>query len=213
MRRLLAALPAVALAIACTTYAQEKAPVQPLFQSYYPLKIGNQWTYRAGKEVWVIRVEREVPVELSRNPTKDPEKAIGYVLKIATGSGEITEQVAVLKDGVYRFSIAGKALKPPLLFFKFDLKTNPEWKVEARSDSGMLAHGKFVGGTDKITLALGGKKVELTTLTITSKDFEIDDQEMSIKYWFAKDYGMVKQHLRIGDKETTLELEDFKERR
>src|SRR4051812_40199220 len=72
---------AVVLAVACTVRAQELKP--PLPFPFYPLKIGNQWTYRAGKDAVVIRVDKEVPVQYTREGGAGKnEQAIGYQLRI-----------------------------------------------------------------------------------------------------------------------------------
>ncbi len=123
---------------------------------------------------------------------------------------EVPEQVAVLPDGVYRFSTAGKAIKPPLRFFKFGVKPGDSWAVDSKTEDGKTLKGAFVAGVDKLTVTLGGKQVELTTWTVTSKDFTVDDEETALKTWFAENIGMVKQYVRIGKHESTLELREFK---
>jgi hypothetical protein len=178
---------------------------------YYPLKVGNQWTYRAGKETVVITVVKEVTFD--NVPGAKAGRAIGYTLKIANGDREVGEQVAVLEEGVSRFSAAGKGIKPPLLFFKLplNLEKGESWKVDCKTDDGKAIRGSFVGGAEKLRLTLNGKVVELTTATITSKDFYVDDHEMFITYWFAPDIGLVKQRVRTGKNDVTMEIESFKE--
>ncbi len=53
--------------------------------------------------------------------------------------------------------------------------------------------------------------LELPTVTVTSKDFQVGSKQVSIKYWFAEYYGMVKQRVQVGkDEPVTLELRAFK---
>ena len=52
--------------------------------------------------------------------------------------------------------------------------------------------------------------VTLPAATITSKDLRVGDADTFVKYWFSPDIGMVKQQVRTGKHETTLELEEFK---
>jgi hypothetical protein len=200
-------LPALILLLASTALAQDR----PLFHVFYPLKVGHQWTYRSGKDTVVIRVDREVPIDITRDDksAKD-QRVIGFDLNVASGKREVTEQVAVLPDGVYRFHTAGKATKPPLRFFKFEVQAGDSWPIACKTDDGKMIRGTFVVGSDTIELTLNGNKEKLVTVTITSKDLQADDQELSLKYWFARDYGVVKQQVRTGKHETTMELEEFK---
>ncbi len=55
-----------------TAMAQEKPRSTP----YYPLKAGNEWTYRAGKESVVVRVDKEVTLQFTGNE-KDAGPAQG----------------------------------------------------------------------------------------------------------------------------------------
>jgi|SRR5947209_2663913 len=193
-----------------TAAAQEK----PVTTPYYPLKVGNQWTYRTGKETVVIRVDKETPLEVG--PGKDggkSGKSTGFVLSVTSGAREreVTERVAVLADGVYRFSAAGKAVKPPLRFLKLPTKTGESWPIESTTADGKAIRGQFVAGSETIQLELQGRMFELPTVTVSSKDFRIGDDRITIKYWFAKDIGMVKQHVQIGkDEPVMLELRAFK---
>jgi hypothetical protein len=200
-RLLLTCLLALVVTLASTAWAQDRRFTHDL----YPLKVGQQWTYRSGKETVVIRVEKEVSIEITRNEKKD--QVISFMLKIGSGPREVAEQVAVLDDGVYRLSTAGKATSPALPFLKFK---GDSWQVASKTEGDKLIHGTFVLGVDTIQLTINGKKEKLDAFTVTSKDFYVDDQEMSIKYWFArKTYGMVKQHIRTDKHEVTLELEEF----
>ena len=181
---------------------------------FYPLKVGHQWTYRSGKEQVVVQVEKEVPLEFKRDDKAErSEKAVGAQLKITSGSREVTETVAVLSDGVYKFTTAGKTLKPPLRFFKFPLDPvkKEEWKIDSKTDDGKLRQGRFISGTDTLKLAINGKPAEdVDTVTITSADFRGDGQDLAVKFWFARGLGVVRQQVRIGKTEMTLELEQFK---
>jgi hypothetical protein len=205
MTRLLTGLCMFALLVARTA-AQER----PLVLDYYPLKVGSQWTYQAGssKEPVVIRVEKEVTLDLPPNEKTDVvEKAAGFQLKITSGDLNGTEDVAVLRDGVYKFSQNGKAIKPPLRFFKVPLEAGKSWTAEWKGDDGKVNRREFTAGAETLELTINGKKEKLPTVVISSRDA---GQDSSIKYWFAKGFGMVKEQVTIGKKESTLELKEFK---
>jgi hypothetical protein len=199
-----AAVAVLGLALAATTAAQDKA----ISHAYYPLKVGSHWTYAAGKDRVVIQVEKEMPIEFVTGGKL--EKVVGFSLKGSGGPNAPTEQVAVLPDGVYRFTTAGKSLKPPLCILKFRVNDGDTWPVESKTEDGKTIRGEFVAGADTITLMTGGKQVMLKTLTATSKGMNIDGEPMSQKYWFAEGLGMVKQHVTIGKHDITLELREYK---
>ena len=210
-RSVFAGLPILLLTVAASRSAQEPALHQA---DYYPLKVGHQWTYRAGTDRVVVKVEKQVTLEFKRDEKAKSETAIGFQVRIISGQGETTEQVAVLDDGVYRFATAGKAIKPPLRFFKLG-QGALEWAVDSRTEDGKPITGKFVLGTEAIALTVNGEKIY--TYTSTCKQLLIGDKEMAITYWFAKEDlkkkepgGLVKQHIRIGKQDITLELEEFK---
>jgi hypothetical protein len=201
MRRMLYASPALVIVALTTAAAQDKA----INHAYYPLKVGSQWSYRSGKETVVIHVDKEVPVELMR-PEDKTEKAIGFLLKVR----EVAEKVAVLSDGVYRFSTAGKTIKPPICFLKLGAKPGDTWKVDSTTEDQKTIRGQFVAGEQTITIPLGGKQVELKTLMVASKDMKVDDEDITLQYWFAERIGMVKERVQIGKHDVTLELQEFK---
>ena len=205
MRSSLLALPILLFAVAGPGPAQE-----PTTTPYFPLKAGYQWTYRAGKEQVVVQVEKQVTLEFKRNEKGPLETATGFELKMTSPQGKFTEQVAVLDDGVYRFSSAGKTIKPPLRILKLGTKGAPDWTVDSKTEEGKTISGKFVLGQEKLRLTINGKAIDLDTYTATCKEMQVDDQQMSITYWYAKDYGLVKRHVKIGNTESTQELEQFK---
>jgi hypothetical protein len=191
--------------------AQDK----PLTTPYYPLKVGAEWTYRAGKETVVVRVDKEVRLEFNSDGKDDKTKLIGFRLSTSSGSREreVMETIVIVADGVYRFRTAGKLIKPPLRFLKLPVneKESESWKVDSMSADGTAIRGAFVTGKETIQLVLAGRMLELPTVTVTSKDFQIGNKSMSVKYWFAENLGLVKQRVQIGkDDPVTLELQEFK---
>lgn len=207
MRRSIASGFVVALSFLAPAAAQERAFDHP----YYPLQVGNQWTYRSGKEQVVIRVEKQEPLAYKLPGGEGKEKADkvnGFVLKVTSGGRSLTEKVAVLGDGIYRFAAAGKEITPPLRFFKLPLKPGETWAVDSKTGDKSIK-GTFVGGEDTVKLQLGGKNVSLRTMTAATKDFTVDGEPMELKYWFAEEYGMVKQQVQVGSSTVTLELQEF----
>jgi hypothetical protein len=199
------------LPFALTAAAQQKdkdkqdKPEPPVANAYYPLQVGREWTYRSGKETVTVRVDKQVPLDLKKDDKST--KVTGYVLRIGSGPREATEQVAALADGVYRFTTAGKAIRPPLRFLKSPIKAGETWPIESKTADGKTYSGTFVAGSAVIQVTLNGRMTELPTVTVKSKDLRIDDKKIEINYWFAETIGMVKEQVRIGTGEmVTLEL-------
>jgi hypothetical protein len=207
----------------------EKPPV-PIAFEYFPLSVGNQWTYKGtykaggakepvggakepvggAKEPVVVRVEKQVTLEAPPGEKSDtPEKVAGFQLGTSTGDRTGTEQVAVMRDGVFRFMQNGKPIRPPLCFFKLPLVAGKSWTAEWKSDDGKVNRREFTAGPEqpRMTMTINGERENLEVVLITSKD-AVEDS--SITYWFARGYGMVKQEVKIGKNETTLELTKFK---
>jgi hypothetical protein len=194
------------LSLAAAATAQE-----PLYNPYYPLKVGKEWTYKVGKETVIIRVDREIPLEFTRDDKDEKkEKTTGYILMVKSGAREVPEQVAVLKDGIYKASTAGKALKPALLILKNPPRPGESWPVEFKTDEGKTIRGKFVAGEEPITLTINGKEAKYDAITVSGKDLQLDEGEMSITFWFVKDIGLVKEHVKVGKQDSTLELRGYR---
>jgi hypothetical protein len=204
--------------------AQKKEPME-IHSDYYPLGAGYQWSYRATvnepppqKEQTVKDSRPIVTITAGKPEVFDhkftvekkeySEPAVGYRLKVVSGPKEslkqMFEQVAVLKDGVYRISTAGKDITPPLRFLKLPVKGGESWTVSATSENVMLA-GTFTCDVEAVKVPLGN----FETLHVSSPDFQLGNEKMALDYWFAKDLGMVKQRVRVGKSNVVLELEAF----
>jgi hypothetical protein len=206
-RLLSASVPLLILALTSAVPAQDKVFTSP----FYPLKPKLQWKYQSGKETVTVEVDKEVSLDFTRDEKNGkPEKVTGYALKIKSSSGEVPEEVAVLSDGVYRFSLADKAIKPPLCILKFKVAKGDSWIIDSKT-GGMPIRGTFVVGEERIQVTFNGKTVELETVTVTSKDFQVGNEAMHLKTWFAENLGMVKQQVRLRKQDTTLELRELRE--
>lgn len=182
---------------------------------YFPLEVGKEWRYRkkvveddkllpAEPGVVVVRVTGvdDLPEEKKDDKAKK-EKYQAYTLESSTSdkkaaNKKLIEQVAVLADGIYRRSAAGKSITPPLAF----LKLSQTWAVEAMTNDTPIK-GTFRLGQEDVTVPAGTFPKALTS---TADKLQIGEQAMYVKYWFAVDVGMVKQQMRVGGYEVTLEL-------
>ena len=205
----------IALCLAMGTVpgrGQEKKPM--LYESpFYPLRVGNEWRYKATigdapPQKVIITAEQAEPFDYKftlPNKQEGSEPIVRYRLKIVSGSKELTEHVAVLKDGVYRFTTASKEITPPLRFLKLPLTKGETWTVNSMSENVQLT-GTFT--CDDANVTVEGKQFQAKH--VWAKDFQIGTEKMTLEYWFAEHVGIVKQHVHVGNSDVLLELEDFK---
>jgi hypothetical protein len=172
-------------------------------ESFYPLKIGSKWHYKSGEEKVVVQVAKSEVLEreIMKDNKKVKEKVAGFTLKIVSGGRELTEQVAVLPDGVYRFSTAGKEITPPLCILKFPIKKPDSWPVDSVCNE-VPFKGTFT--CDEADISVPAFKNTFRAVTTSFKD-----PKMSFEYYFAPEYGIVKQRIEVGNNKVLLELEKF----
>lgn len=200
------------LASAVPGQGQEKKPM--LYESaFYPLRVGSQWRYQstagdAPPQVVTVTAERAEPYEYKSTPANKQEiseSIVRYRLKKVSGAKELHEYVAVLKDGVYRFSSADKEITPPLRFLKLPLTKGETWTVNSVSENVQLT-GTFTCDDASVKVPAG----QFQAKHVWSKDFQVGSEKMIIEYWFARDVGIVKQHVHVVNSDEVLELEDFR---
>src|SRR5260370_31301761 len=172
---------------------------QEMDEMFFPLKLGSKWTYRSGEEKVVVQVGKAEELEITRDKKKDKVK--GFNLKIVTGGRELTDQVAVLPDGVYRFSVAGKPIIPPLCILKFPIKKGATWTIDSVCKD-IPFKGTFT--CDEAEIAVPAFSNKFRAVTTSFKN-----EKMSIEYFFAPKFGLVKQRLQAGDYKELLELEKY----
>src|SRR5437867_10863774 len=92
---------------------QEAAKDSP----YYPLKVGNQWTYRTGDKKVLLKVIKHEKIEVTKGEKID--KVVCAVLEASVDDKVVgSEHVAAGKDGLYRFQALKDKIVPPVCFLK-----------------------------------------------------------------------------------------------
>ncbi len=202
------AVPLLLLLVAAgSTPAQKQKPKkekEPPPPSYYPLKVGATWEYRVGADKVTLRVAKE-EVE---------DKETVAVLETTSGGPPISERVSVKEGSVYRHTAEGVPLTPPLCFLKLPgkgekpaVKDGESW-TENGTAGGLTYRGTFTVRKEKKPVAVRSVKYE-NVITASCPDFQIGRARMALTYWFAPDVGMIKQELRLGDREVLVELEKY----
>ena len=190
---------------------QEKKPMI-YDSSLYPLAVGNQWHYKvtvgdAPVQKVIITVEQQeiFNYKFTQDKKEVIEPIIRFRLKVVSGTKELTEHVAVLSDGVYRFTTAGKDITPPLRFLKLPSVKGDTWVIDSISENVPLT-GTFTCEDDGITVPAG----QFQTKRISCPEFQLGTDKMSLEAWYAPNFGMVQQKVRAGNSDVLLELEEFK---
>ncbi len=193
---------------ALAAFASAARGQQAFESAFYPLRVGDTWTYRVGDQTVVVRVVQEeiLAYKPAVKGKDETAKVRGFLLESKSGNRVLIEKVAVLNDGVYRFHAAGKDIAPPLCFFKLPSRKGDSWQVDAASE-GQAVKGTFIGGEEGVAIAVSAEKTaRYNTVTVTCPDLLIGGQKMSITYWFAENIGMVKQRVQMDNVEVVMEL-------
>jgi hypothetical protein len=177
-----------------TRAADEKTLTTP----YYPLTVGNTWTYRVGENHFALKVTKMEEVG-------DKKKVNAARVELIVNNKPTSfEHIAVTPDALVRYTFEGKVADPPIPFLKLPPKKDTKWKVESRVD-GQQLKGEFTEGEEEITVPAGKFK----TVTVTGKDIEVNGVKMNLTYYFAEKVGMVKQVIEYAGQKAVIELEQF----
>ena len=122
MERLVTLAAVIVLAASWTTArADDKDKDKVGVSPYYPLKVGNSWTYSGPMNVAVV------------NKVVAHEKIGGVMCaKIETevnGKVQGSEHIAINKDGIYRYTLNGKEFEKPIMI----LSCRPRRATSGRS--------------------------------------------------------------------------------
>ncbi len=171
---------------------------------YYPLKVGNQWTYRAGDQKVIERVDKLVTLEVQKGDKVEKIPAFRLVTtNRAHKDRELTENIAVLADGIYRYPTDDKDTSGPVCLLKLPVpRAGESWPVTTAT-----VRGSCKATMDDVTVPLGVFKGAL----LVSGDFQVGAKKMTVETWFAAGTGIVKKRVKLGSDTTDLELEKFEE--
>ncbi|MFG0295487.1 MAG: hypothetical protein ACF8PG_06235 [Maioricimonas sp. JB045] len=181
-----------ALLISAPAIAQQPASTSP----FYPTAVGTEWTFRSGPF--------EIIERITKHEVVDGENC-ARVETIFNGKVVSHEHIAVRKDGVYRVSVAGTPVVPPLQIIHFPVQDGASWAIKS-TVKGQSVAGTFTLGAAQVTVPAG----KFQTITVSGKDFGTKDKPLAFTYHFAPEVGKVKLVVAVGDRSTVLELKEFK---
>jgi len=191
MKRSVAGLALVALmSMSCALVAQTEKSSE-----YYPLKPGTKWVYTVMGSQITMKVDKK---------EKIGEVECWKIATIVNDKEVASEHVSVTDDGIYRNALNGQKPEKPVMFLKLPPKKDDKWDIDTKI-SGQVIKGKFVVKEEKAKV--GGKDYD--TFVSEGKDIDINGKLTTIKYWFAKDIGIVKLSFTMDGQDTVLELEKY----
>jgi hypothetical protein len=167
---------------------------------YFPLKVKTKWTYKVGDnlvDVTVVKVEKiagEDHYQVDTVVGKDPKTSEVYVIRT---------------DGVYRTKVKDDKLDPPIKVLPLPLKKDTSWDVNSKLGTQTIKGTlKVKNDKEEITLPAG----KFTTVFVEGENMDIAGSKTTVRIWFAKERGIVKEEfLMQGGEKVLLELKDFNE--
>jgi hypothetical protein len=172
------------LALGCqqkaSTKVQEVAPTTQIQEGdYYPVQVGNTWTYRTGKDIGETKV---VSCETA------PDKRVAALESTRDGNVVSAEKIIVSKTEIYRSksTFLGDQTYPLL---KHPPKVGDSWSAEIG-----LHTGSFTVSVADVEVPFGKfKNSVLVTIQL------VGPSSVESKWWFVAGVGMVKQVTKPAD--------------
>ena len=187
------ALGAVVLLAASVAMAQNATT------EFYPLKKDTKWVYKVGETTITVRVANA--------------DANGATLETLVNDKAVASEVIQVKsDGVFRTQINKAKIEPPVLILKLDggkvAAKGAKWDVNSKiQDQPVKGSFTITEDKEKVKVPAG----EFESVVVNGPDFEIAGTKTGVKYWFAKDKGVVKLTYSIAGNDAVLELKEYTE--
>jgi hypothetical protein len=187
------ALGAVVLLAASVAMAQNATT------ELYPLKKDTKWVYKVGETTITVRVSN-VDANGATLETLVNDKAVA------------SEVIQVKSDGVFRTQINKAKIEPPVMILKLNGgkvgAKGDKWDVNSKIQDQPVK-GSFTIAEDKEKVKVPAGEFE--SVVVNGPDFEIAGTKTGVKYWFAKDKGVVKLTYSIAGNDAVLELKEYTE--
>lgn len=198
LRAMRLVLGAAAVLFGGVLMAQPKDAAQA--DGYFPLKKGTKWTYKVGdNEVTVVvvkvdSVNKEEQYQVDTFVGKDPKTSEMYVVRA---------------DGVYRTKVKDDKLDPFIKVLPVPVKKDASWEVNSKLGTQTIK-GTMKVKDDKAEVTTPAGKY--TTVLVEGVDMDIAGAKTTVRIWFAKDRGIVKEEFVLqGGEKVMLELSKYEE--
>ena len=171
---------------------------------FFPLKKDAKWTYKVGDNVVEVRVTKVDKV--------GPEDF--YTVDTVVGKDPKTSEVYVVRgDGVYRTKVKDDKLEPSIKVLELPVKKGATWAVNSKlGTQSIKGNMTVVNDKEKITVKTPTGDVAYDTVFVEGKDMDIAGAKTTVRVWFAKDRGIVKEEFTLqGGEKVVLELQSYTE--
>jgi hypothetical protein len=164
-------------------------------QNYYPMKIGNTWTYNGPGMVKLV------------NKVVAHEKIDGVLCaKIETqvgGNVLAFEHIGVTADGIYRYSLNGVKVDKPVCILKLPAKPGTQWKVNAKVGAETIT-GQLKTTVEQVQVPAGTFRA-----VVASGKMEGGGQVIEAANYFVQGVGIAKIKMDVAGMSLVVELEKF----
>jgi hypothetical protein len=168
---------------------------------YFPLKVKAKWIYKLGDNEVMVSV-----VKIDKMGGEDQ-----YQVDTVVGKDpKTTEWYAVRSDGVYRTKVKDDKLDPPVKVLPAQVKKDATWDVNSKLGTQTIKGTmKIVNDKEKITVGM----TDYETVFVEGKDLDVAGTKTTVRIWYAKDRGIVKEEFLFqgGEKPFLLELKEYSE--
>jgi hypothetical protein len=198
LRAIRAVLGAAAVMFGSVLLAQPPKDVQA--DGYFPLKKDTKWVYKVGDnlvEVKVAKVDKvggEDQYQFDTVVGKDPKTSEVYVVRA---------------DGVYRAKVREDKLEPFIKVLALPVKKDASWDINSKLGTQTIKGTmKVKNDKEEVTTPAG----KFSTVYVEGENLDIAGTKTTVRIWFAKDRGIVKEEfLILNGERVLLELKEFTE--
>lgn len=146
---------------------------------YYPLEVGNTWTYEHADGKKVVTVARHAQIG---------QRRCALVRETFANDQIIEQHLFADKNGLYVLSINDKILEKPMLILKLPPATGATWNFRTTSQ-GIQRQHQFVITKDSVEAPYGSFQCIRVDVKVTGPK----ESELQYSQWYAENVGMVKQ--------------------
>jgi hypothetical protein len=198
LRAIRAVLGAAAVMFGSVLLAQPPKVVQA--DGYFPLKKDTKWVYKVGDNLVEVKVAK---VDKVNNEDQ-------YQFDTVVGKDPKTSEVYVVRaDGVYRAKVREDKLEPFIKVLALPVKKDASWDINSKLGTQTIKGTmKVKNDKEEITTPAG----KFSTVYVEGENMDIAGAKTTVRIWFAKDRGIVKEEFLIqGGERVLLELKEFTE--
>lgn len=195
----------------CVSNEQKETNRQTTSESdYFPLSIGNSWSYYFKIETGETKVQKIVDIQISKKEKIDGVETYAMEYKLGDKVLQI-EYYTNEKEKVicYKRILSGTNfdINPPQLLYDFSsLKKGEKWEWNGKVGEQEARLKGEVLGEETITVPTGTFKTYRVKIIVRDSGGMI---LVSSDRWFAQDIGMVKEESIDGSMFVGVELKEY----